>query len=492
MLFKKSATVPKKKDAASSHLRPLIGAALLSCAVAWLMGHLDYKLSWAFAAVFVGLPFVFFAFTFPRFGLMTALGLSYFIFFIKRLVYNYELPVGLVVEVLLITSAVGVLVRSFLHDEMRPDWYKNKITVMVVLWIAYLLLQAVNPSMTSMNGWQLAFRGIISFIATYYVSFYAFNSLKFVRDFTWLWVGLAAFAAAYGIYQEMVGLPPWDLKWVTSSPTLFALNFIQGKFRKFSILGNVSAQGIFMAYAAIFCLIMMMGPFKAKIRIYMAISAVLMLLAMAFSGTRTAYAQVPAGIALYVLMTINNRRTLMLAMGAMAVFVFILFGPIYTPQIIRIRSAFFPSEDSSMQVRDKNRGRIQPYIWTHPIGGGIGTSGEHGREHAPNHELAGFPPDSGYLEVAVEMGWIGLLLNMAVKFVILFTGVHFFYRCKDPEVKILYAAYICSFFSITVAHFAQVATGQLPNGMIYNCTYVILIKLIEFDRSDQSSSYFSS
>jgi len=472
----------KKKESKIGKYFPYIGAVVMSCLVAFVMGHVDYKISWMIAAVIIGLPFAFFSFSFPRFGLLGSLFVAYFIFFIKRITNNYELPVGLVVEILLITAAVGVIVKSFLHNEMREGWYKHKIAIAAMVWIMYLLLQAVNPYNTSLAGWQLALRGIFSFVATFYVCYYSFNSIKFIRLFTWFWVGLALFTALYGLYQEIFGLPPWDLKWVTSTKDLYALNFIQGRFRKFSILGNVSATGIFMSFSAIFCIVLILGPYTFRTKVGLAITSVLMLMAMAFSGTRTAYAMIPAGLILYVLMTINNQRTLIMAMVFAAVFVFILFGPIYTPTIIRIRSAFFPNEDSSMQVRDRNRSRIQPYILSHPIGGGIGTTGEAGKMFSPGHELAGFPPDSGYLELALEMGWIGLFLNLSVKFIIMLTGIHFFYRAKDPEIKILYAAYLCAFFSITVAHFAQVATGQLPNGMIYNCIYVLMIRLIEFDR----------
>ena len=51
---------------------------------------------------------------------------------------------------------------------------------------------------------------------------------------------------------------------------------------------------------------------------------------------------------------------------------FVLFAPIYgNGTINRLRSTFQISTDASLQVRDVNRHFIQPYSYSHPIGGGI-------------------------------------------------------------------------------------------------------------------------
>ncbi|MCP6423416.1 hypothetical protein NL463_29335, partial [Klebsiella pneumoniae] len=64
-----------------------------------------------------------------------------------------------------------------------------------------------------------------------------------------------------------------------------------------------------------------------------------------------------------------------------------------------------------------NQKRIQPYILSHPIGGGLGATGVWGVRFAPYSFLANFPPDSGYVRVAVELGWIGLGIFCTLMFV---------------------------------------------------------------------------
>ncbi|MGL1489090.1 hypothetical protein ACSTJG_25000, partial [Vibrio parahaemolyticus] len=75
--------------------------------------------------------------------------------------------------------------------------------------------------------------------------------------------------------------------------------------------------------------------------------------------------------------------------------------------ILRFQSAFRPNNDASYRVRIFNQARIKPYIWSHPIGGGLGSTGEWGKKFAPNSYLANFPPDSGYVRTTVELGYVG-------------------------------------------------------------------------------------
>src|SRR5690606_2435471 len=142
----------------------------------------------------------------------------------------------------------------------------------------------------------------------------------------------------------------------------------------------------------------------------------------------------------------------------------ILFGPFYSANVIRLRSILEPNEDPSMQVRNINRARIQPYIFEHPIGGGVLTTGNLGLKHSPGHPLAGFQTDSGYLETALELGWIGLVMELTFFLMILFHAVRSYFRVNSPEIKLLLAAYACSFFAIAIANYAQPSITQKPLG----------------------------
>jgi cell division protein FtsW (lipid II flippase) len=234
--------------------------------------------------------------------------------------------------------------------------------------------------------------------------------------------------------------------------------------------------GVFMAFAGIFCLIMLLGPNSVRRRILLGIATVLMFLGMAYSGTRTAYAILPVGIILFIVMTINNYKTLIFALLSFLTFAFLIFGPIQNPILNRFRSAF-DEDDPSLQVRENNRDYIQPYIWSHPMGGGLLTTGDTGLKYYPEHELSGFATDSGFLKTALETGWIGLIIQIALYFAALSYGLSGFYRCRDPQLRSLYAAYLCGFFAVTIANFAQVASSKYPMGILIFCIYALFIQL---------------
>src|SRR5690606_23880448 len=118
-----------------------------------------------------------------------------------------------------------------------------------------------------------------------------------VKKFTTLWVVLAAIVAAYGLYQEFFGLNAREVQWIYSNPARPGLYFIWGHMRKFSFLSDPSAYGLFMAFSGLACFVLMMGPFKVLYRAIYGGLALMMWLAMSYSGTRTATAMVAIGLA---------------------------------------------------------------------------------------------------------------------------------------------------------------------------------------------------
>jgi hypothetical protein len=154
--------------------------------------------------------------------------------------------------------------------------------------------------------------------------------------------------------------------------------------------------------------------------------------------------------------------------------------PIDTPLLNRIRSTF-DSKEASLNVRDLNRHYIQPYIYRHPFGGGVATSGTDGKRFYPNHLLAGFPPDSGFLKVSLEQGWIGLALTIFYNLVILYQGISYYFRMRNREYKIYMVAMLASLFSVIVTQYAQVSVGQIPHAIFIFSSISLMKRLLEFD-----------
>ncbi len=461
-----------------SQLLLMLALSLCSVGFAYVIAFLGIKAGILLLGAIVGIPFLVLCIIDLQVGFITIFLVSSFVFVAKRFV---DAPFGIIPEVLTYAAFIGVLIKR----KAMYHTFQNPITFMVGIWLLYLLIQALNPNATSMAGWLFGARGILNMFFTYIILMHVFDSLNFVNIFTKVWLGIALLAAIYGLYQEFAGLPSYDLAWVTSTKQLIGLNFIQGRWRKWSFLSDCTAFGMFMAISSIFCSILLLGPYSRRKKLLLLISSLLMLLSMSYSGTRTAYAMIPAGFLVYAFLTLNRRKTLLAGATFLFLFIAILTAPVHNSTINRIRSAFVPTQDASMNVREVNRARIQPYIYAHPFGGGLTTTGPDGVRFSPNHILAGFPPDSGYLKVTLETGWVGLIIVFTLYFVIIVTGISNYFKAKDPHIRALYAAYISIFFALTVANFAQASISQLPYGFVLYAIYILMPQLIKFDTKAQ-------
>jgi O-antigen ligase len=144
--------------------------------------------------------------------------------------------------------------------------------------------------------------------------------------------------------------------------------------------------------------------------------------------------------------------------------------------LYRFQSAFKPNNDASFNVRKANQKKIQPYIQSHPIGGGLGATGVWGVRFAPNSFLAKFPPDSGYLRVGMELGWIGLFIICSIMFTGLYMGIKNYFNMRDPELKSYCFAMILIIFAIAIGNFPQEAIVQFPLN-IYFYLFLALIQV---------------
>jgi putative inorganic carbon (HCO3(-)) transporter len=414
-----------------------------------------------------------------RVGFYLLFAFGVFMFYIDRIIAS-PIPQGVVYDAL----AALTFIALFVNGKDKRDWtfFKNPITITFAVITTYQLLQLFNPYAVSPIGWLVSMRNNTSFLL-YVVCFQLFNTLKDVKRFTAVWVTLAMIVALYGIYQELAGLTDFEMRWMHSVPERIQLYIIWGKLRKFSMLSDPSAFGLFMAFTGLACLVLALGPFKAGYRLLFLGCAIASLVSMSYSGTRTAFAMVAVGVVFFILLTIRNRTTMIAAFATVFFTVIIIFGPFYGGTVNRIRSTFNPKEDPSMSVRDVKRIRLQEYVLKHPIGGGLYTTGQMGVRYSKGHELAGgWDPDSGYLLIALELGWIGLIIFQVFFFLVMLKGINNYFALNNPLLRTLTLMYLVPFLALSVAHFTQDAMFQKPINLIVVATYALVIKLPTFER----------
>ncbi|GIV32792.1 MAG: hypothetical protein KatS3mg031_0327 [Chitinophagales bacterium] len=429
------------------------------------------------SAVLIGVPVVFAAMFNLQFGLLLTLVAAFFVLWFKKFLPGNP-PLGLVVDILIGVMFFGMFIRQI----RERDWsfLKNPISLVVLIWIGYNLLMFFNPEARSREAWFYTVRGMALFIVLYYITVYIFNQLKIIERFIKICIALSLAAALYGLYQEFAGLPSWELNWLRSDPRLFKLVYQWGKLRIFSFISDPSTFGILMAYMGMFCLVLATGPFSALKRWLLFLAGSLMLFSMLYSGTRTAYVLVPVGLTFYTLLTLNKKVVFMMVIAFLGGTALVMM-PTSNPTIYRFQSAFKPKKDASMNTRLTNQKRIQPFIQSHPIGGGLGSTGYFGKRFSPGTMLAEFPPDSGFVRVAVELGWIGLLLYCIFLFVILRTAISHYVSSVNPKIRVYYLAFLIMMIAMVVSNYPQDSLVMLPTSIIFYISLAAIVRLKDYD-----------
>lgn len=409
---------------------------------------------------------------------------AFFAFWPTRLL-NKELPISTFVEVLILFLFIGTYWARKKDDNLKGNLLRSGITIMFIINILYYITELFNPNMGNPAGWFFNSKRFLVYILFFFISYRLINTPQRFRQFLKFWIVMAFIAAAYGCYQQWFGFLPMELEYIKNDPHEYALLFQGGVIRKFSFLDGVVTFGNLSGYMAVLCTILALNEKNRRRKYMLAFAAFILFMGMSYSGTRTTTIMMPCGIALYILITLKNKATLMTMFVTFMAMMFIMFAPIDNPTLNRMRSTF-DSDDESLNVRTINRQGIQPYIWSHPMGGGAASSGVEGMRFNPTHFLAGFPPDSGLLKTALDLGWIGLILSQGLYLMILLQGIQYYFRMRNAEYKNYIVAITCALFSIMVTLYAQVSIGQIPNALFFYAVMALFTRLMEFDQQERS------
>jgi putative inorganic carbon (HCO3(-)) transporter len=432
------------------------------------------------AITMIALPVVYGMVAFPVFGIICMITMAFLLFFCMRFGVSY--PLGTILD-----GMQGLLILGFfIRQRKQPDWsiFKGPVATLILLWVGYNLLEVINPWAESRMAWVYTVRTVAILTLTYFVFVYQINSVKSIRTILKVWLGLALVAAIYGYKQEFIGIAASEMAGLENDPLMISLLFIDGHWRKYSIFSDPVEFSYNMVITILLCIALISGPLAASKKYILVVMTLVMLYAILFSGTRSSYVLIPAALVLFAVL--NFKKQIMLFSAVAGFFIMILiYIPTSNPTLYRFQSAFKPSDDASYNVRKQNQKRIQPYILSHPMGGGLGATGAWGVMFAPHSFLASFPPDSGYMRVAVELGWIGLLLFCCLMFVVLKSGIENFYRIKDPELKMYCLAMTLVLFALNIGNFPQEALTQYPNNILFYLAIAIIQVTYRLDQNMQ-------
>jgi putative inorganic carbon (HCO3(-)) transporter len=412
-------------------------------------------------------------------GIYLVLLLAFFISIPNRLMEG--IPMGIALDVLIVGSMVGLLYKSTVDNNWSV--FNTPMTVAILSWACMNVAEVVNPSAASRAAWFYVIRPAVEYMMLFFLTYSALDTPRKLNRFLFSILGLSMFSACWGIKQTTSGYFQWELNYVMSHDIVH-LVFNYGRWRAIGSIGSPSQFGMIMAFISMLSIALLTVYTGWHVRLFLVVSIITTLLAMVYSGTRTAYIIVPVFYFVWVILSRNKKLyfSLLLAAGIMTL---IATMPTNNYHVQRIQSMFKGSEDASYQTRDRNRKMIMPWIAAHPIGGGLGSTGVWGQRFSPGTFLANFPPDSGLVRVSVELGWVGLLFFLNVYYHVLVKGSLLYWQMNNPKYKSIVAGMIAGISPLLIAEWGQEVVGVFPLSLLFWMFVAILFRAVYFDREEQ-------
>lgn len=430
----------------------------------------------------LGIFFVAIVFRYPEVGFYTAIVASSLIFLPDKLNIQIPVPLGVAIEAVQYTTLLSIIAKQYRSRADVSKFWRSPLTICFVVLLLYYFADKFNPVYHSTIAWSNYVRKYISHFAFYYTAFVLFDSFEKIKRFFLICVLLTLGIAIWGIKQQWFGIAEFEKQWFNRHPDMWALAFQSGFLRKFSILSDPATFGTLCASMMIFTLVLALRTANKKMKRFLYFCTICFMLGSSYSGTRTCNLMIVAGVIIYLIFTLNEVRTYMLMIFFVFFGIFMLYGPFKNNLIVqRISTTFKGNKDASAMLRSINRHRIQPFLHDHPMGGGIYTTGFEGDIYNKGHYLSKFQPDSGFMKVLAEQGYVGFFLTMTFYFIFMRRGIRGIFGSQNREIKAYYMAITALLFSLLAGQYSQIAISNYPEILFYFPTLVILYKLKDYD-----------
>lgn len=402
------------------------------------------------------------------------------------------IPIGMAMDGALLVGVLGLLYRNYRKN--ISGYFSIPAGIVVLLWIGLHLVQIANPYAPSRLAWFYVMRPAVAYPFLFFIAYHYVNSEKRMWKILWTLFALIVISALWGLIQHIFGYFSFEYRFLQAADAL-RLVYIQGRYRIFGPMTSPAQYGVVMAIFGVIFLVLFVG-LKRNIRWLFLALFVLTFFTVLYSGTRSAIVVYPIGFGTFVLVS-KSWKFLGLGAVLMMGFVVLLFLPINNYHIQRMQSSFKTEEDASFQVREENRKNILPFILSHPVGGGLGSTGVWGMRFSPWHPLAQFAPDSGYLRIAVEMGWVGIIGFLSLLFTMLFYGVKTVWHFdtigqSHSEIRIVALSLVSALSSLLVVEWVQDIVGKIPFNVFFWVLCGILLKLSHLEQHPKDLSKITS
>jgi len=130
-------------------------------------------------------------------GIYIITGLGFVIFTLSRLIYQ-DLPLGTVLEMLILTTTIGMLVAQKMKNNLSGIYFKHPFVIIFTLYLVYIFLTIANPSMNSKVGWINEFKRDLALFCFFFLIYLGLNNIKQQYHFGRFLIVLCIIAGLYG------------------------------------------------------------------------------------------------------------------------------------------------------------------------------------------------------------------------------------------------------------------------------------------------------
>ena len=395
-----------------------------------------------------------------EFGVYCLLVYSCVLAFIIRMLPGNAGPIGIALDVLLLLMGLRLLYDLW----TRRDWkiFTTPMTVPILAFVGFQCVEVFNPAAPSIVFGLWGLRVTIRMLGFFLILYY-FRDRAPIKRLMTVWLTTMFLMGCYGIFQHHNGLLWQEMEWLLTEGNA-QTHILKGYVRVFSTVGDASTFGFLMVFASLIMFALALTA-RGAAQLGLLLATLPMLYAMTASYSRGPVLALAAGAVVLVLASRNWKLGLGVAMVGM-VGLALLTASGSTKLVDRLSTATNPLEDASFMVRVGYITEYLPEIAKRPFGYGINSSGGSGLRASGGelvrNSVVGVPTDNYYFKVALEMGWVGLMLFLWLNLAALTHTYRVYRRTEDPYYKALALGVLSVLSAIFVGAFSNDINSQKP------------------------------
>lgn len=417
----------------------------------------------------------------PLTGLILLLTYCFFMAILNREIG--QIPFGTGVEVIVVLTWLSVWYNA---SGFEFKVLNNDLIWLMFAWFAISVVQIINPSGASPQGWLQEIRSTaLAPVLITPLAILLINSKRRLNLFLVLILTFSFLASLNGLKQLFIALSPGEEAFLAAGGA--ETHVINGQLRIFSFYSDASQFGPMQALIGLIALILAVGLNGWIKKLLLFSLAILSFYGMIISGTRGAFFVVAIGIIAAIILS-RNLKVIVFGGGlSLAAFVFLKYTYIGNANynIYRLRSSLDPS-DASLNMRIINQQKLNDYLAAKPFGEGLGIIGHWGREYNPGHYLSTIAPDSYWVKVWAMYGIIGFVIFFCLWMYILGKGAGMIWKVNDKNLRTKLTALYAGIAGIFVCSYGNEVMNAMPALIVFQMSagiiYVMCAKYIQTNK----------